>query len=865
MTTPADPPSAADRAFATFRRTGDADALGAVYDELAPGLLRLAVKLLGDAGAAEDVLQATFVTAIQSAARHDGERPVAPWLAGILANEVRAHRRRTSRAVDPVRLAPRGAPSDPSQDAIDAELDAVVGRHIRELPETWQEPVLLRVRQGLTVPEIAAALDRPAGTIRGQIARGLARLRAGLVSALGALGLARVIQRTEWEGGGRLSAVAKSVGVVGGTTMVASLVIVVWGIVSVAGSEPGAVTEGGASASPPVVVAEGPEPASVAPLVAGAPAPEPLVVEPPVGARGGDDERSVDVRIVVIDEGQRVGHATIDVYASRDDYDGYAPPLRSETADGAGGWSGELAPGEAFVARTDTTRLGLLVTFEQTTSIDRVVELSAIATIAGRVVDVEGDAVPGCEVRVWSVGGGSIDGLPRKVPQGVTSDARGRFAVDVDPAHYALRARAGERWSLTVDVDTDDLPDDLTLVIPGDWRVAGRVVDARGEPVAAHVRVYPDASLGFEASMAPGVKRAIRSADCDEDGRFELRVPELATYRVVAEAEGHAPSALVDVLVSDETPIAQVELALHDTVSIRGRVVDVDGDPIADAWVSAGSGAGPGGWMTGDVLAPRHDELFGHASTTTDPRGAFVLDGLSPLGRYTLTVSVGSSSGRASLAHPEPVPGGTDDVVIVDRGLLRTTSITGRVVVDATDEPLRHFSLRITRERGNIHTTSTHDVDDPEGRFAVDGLDVRGVFGISVVPIEVERETLPSGQQLTVERRDLARVDLPFGRLDPAGETYEIRVPATGRLEVLLLDEAGAPRPFARLRLKARGRLRTTGTWTGTQRADEAGRAIAPSLRPGVYDASIDGVSYGVVEITPGETIAVTLSPVDDD
>jgi hypothetical protein len=52
MTTPR---TDADKAFEAFRRTGDADALAVVYDELAPGLLRLALKLLGDASVAEDV------------------------------------------------------------------------------------------------------------------------------------------------------------------------------------------------------------------------------------------------------------------------------------------------------------------------------------------------------------------------------------------------------------------------------------------------------------------------------------------------------------------------------------------------------------------------------------------------------------------------------------------------------------------------------------------------------------------------------------------------------------------------------------------------------------------------------------------
>jgi len=54
-----------DRLFAEFRRRGDPRALGQVYDRLAPELLRLALHTTRDPGVAEDVLQATFLVAIE--------------------------------------------------------------------------------------------------------------------------------------------------------------------------------------------------------------------------------------------------------------------------------------------------------------------------------------------------------------------------------------------------------------------------------------------------------------------------------------------------------------------------------------------------------------------------------------------------------------------------------------------------------------------------------------------------------------------------------------------------------------------------------------------------------------------------------
>lgn len=51
--------------FERFRR-GDAAALGELFDRVAPALLRIAVHLARDPGEAEDLLQATFLKAIEA-------------------------------------------------------------------------------------------------------------------------------------------------------------------------------------------------------------------------------------------------------------------------------------------------------------------------------------------------------------------------------------------------------------------------------------------------------------------------------------------------------------------------------------------------------------------------------------------------------------------------------------------------------------------------------------------------------------------------------------------------------------------------------------------------------------------------------
>ena len=84
--------------FERYARRGDVGALEQVFDGAAPELLRIALHLSHDATQAEDLVQATFVRAIENAARFEPGRALLPWLIGILAHEA-ARARRDGRRV----------------------------------------------------------------------------------------------------------------------------------------------------------------------------------------------------------------------------------------------------------------------------------------------------------------------------------------------------------------------------------------------------------------------------------------------------------------------------------------------------------------------------------------------------------------------------------------------------------------------------------------------------------------------------------------------------------------------------------------------------------------------------------------------
>lgn len=174
-----------ERLFERYRSRGDAQALAEVFDRTAPELFRLAQHLVRDPLAAEDVLQETFVAAIDGAARWDAERPLVPWLTGILARQAANLRRRSRRSPEPDRLHARGE-ADPADLVADEELSAALLNALRELPELYREVLQRHLLDGARPAEIARDLGRAPGTVRMQLFRGLEQLRKVLPAGFAA-------------------------------------------------------------------------------------------------------------------------------------------------------------------------------------------------------------------------------------------------------------------------------------------------------------------------------------------------------------------------------------------------------------------------------------------------------------------------------------------------------------------------------------------------------------------------------------------------------------------------------------------------------------------------------------------------------
>jgi RNA polymerase sigma-70 factor (ECF subfamily) len=168
-------------------------------------LVRACHRILGDRSDAEDAAQEALVTAYRQLASWRGDGPFGAWLMriGIRIALRQAGKRRTVTWRDPLgggtpggggggssfdpiaqavdQAAIESAPlTDPAMLSMRAERATELRAAVTALPEPYREVVALRFFGDATLDEIARVTERPLGTVKTHLHRGLARLRTNL-------------------------------------------------------------------------------------------------------------------------------------------------------------------------------------------------------------------------------------------------------------------------------------------------------------------------------------------------------------------------------------------------------------------------------------------------------------------------------------------------------------------------------------------------------------------------------------------------------------------------------------------------------------------------------------------------------------
>jgi RNA polymerase sigma-70 factor (ECF subfamily) len=150
-----------------------------------PEAHRMALGILGDADAAHDAVQETFIKAYYALDRFDIGRSFRPWLLQILRNQCRDMLRRRKAGFDVERMdgimAERlPSTSSPEKDHRRAEAREVLWKGLGRLSVDHREVLVMKELQGLNYAEIAEALGVPEGTVASRLYHARRALKAAL-------------------------------------------------------------------------------------------------------------------------------------------------------------------------------------------------------------------------------------------------------------------------------------------------------------------------------------------------------------------------------------------------------------------------------------------------------------------------------------------------------------------------------------------------------------------------------------------------------------------------------------------------------------------------------------------------------------
>jgi RNA polymerase sigma-70 factor (ECF subfamily) len=159
--------------------------------ECRPFLLKIAVASTRNPTDAEDVVQEALLRGFRGIKRFRGDCPLRIWLSRIVVRVAINHHRSVARRLkrwvffaDLEYSADDGTklefdPPDSSGN-FDREKMLDVRKYVNRLPDEFRMPLMMLAVDGLTIPEIAAVLEIPEGTVKSRIFYGRKRLNESL-------------------------------------------------------------------------------------------------------------------------------------------------------------------------------------------------------------------------------------------------------------------------------------------------------------------------------------------------------------------------------------------------------------------------------------------------------------------------------------------------------------------------------------------------------------------------------------------------------------------------------------------------------------------------------------------------------------
>ncbi len=368
--------------------------------------------------------------------------------------------------------------------------------------------------------------------------------------------------------------------------------------------------------------------------------------------------------------------------------------------------------------------------------------LDRAAAITGTVVDeATRRPVPGTSIEVGRPAFG--EGIPARRAR---TDARGRFrAGGLAPKVYTVEVSRAGYLSSELPHVAASIPSGppLSVALRREASIAGSVDDEKGKPVAG-ARVTIPRDFGSRRQMRGALGRSFFSQPetlSAADGSFTLRKLGASTgVTVQAVKTGYVPARRAGLRLKAGEAVTGVSLVVRQGLQAEGKVVDVEGKPVASAQI-----------RTTRVEKGRRSFMFVRAGTApekpdavSDAQGQFRMTGLE-VGRYQVAAE------KEDLV--QKVPATLDVVDGAENKLapivLEAGAALAGVVRNTKGEPVPAVQIFVAREGGGGPNEGSTDA---LGKFRIAGLPA----GKSVMLILTADGFAPKQTNTTPPAEDLA-------------------------------------------------------------------------------------------------------------
>ncbi|ANM29871.1 hypothetical protein ABI59_10215 [Acidobacteria bacterium Mor1] len=448
-----------------------------------------------------------------------------------------------------------------------------------------------------------------------------------------------------------------------------------------------------------------------------------------------------------------------------------------------------------------------------------ITELELILEQGGRIVGTVTDAQgqPLANVNVMA-----MMGMGQSMIGPVETDASGRYVMDKVTAGVYTVTKVSQndgavapRTKRAVVVEGEDVVVDFSDA--EGIEVTG-VVTRQGEPLGSAVVVLmPEGASNMDMS-------SFRYGQADENGNYKLMVDSPGTYRIMVQAGGQqfmGAGVGLRLEVPDGVDAMTRDIELEEGGGIAGTVTDADGNPLAEARVSA--------FPASDT---QMTQLASNAST--DASGAYRLTGLDE-GEYRVIA-------------------GAEGYVFETRIGIRVDGAGETSGVDFALDSGRPVRVEVRGGGGNPVSMAMLSLTMPGDVTSVLGDGFTNHRGIAMVD-------LPEGQPFDLYVVAQGWAPGNFESVVPQGdeEPYvQVTLQEGATLQLQLTDASGAPVAGRRVRLQGdslpRGIEMLLQMMGGGAATSNDGIALLPNLLPGNYRVFVDDNAepIGSVVVTEG-------------